>query len=356
MQLDSIVKDGYFYQVSSTDKANNIAKLCLLSCLEAFCRTADDLEPFYGNPDCDNTDQNVVDALYPRTYAKDSCDAILKFQMFIELFLKDILMEIDPMLVYDANRMPTVLYKLIRKESVCDADLEKTKLIECSDAIDRFQELFRNGHVSTQYQFVYDNVDLLRKLNTLRNRIVHRGAFILRPTAFNELFGAYIIPFLDKLESLDPYKDVLNWNIFLNNPDIDIYRDLQAEYKLCSPNETKVHLLKKMGAAAYRNEIKNRNLPFLRQYYEERRRIAEKKASVVAQESWCDVDNCPVCGCNTFIIETDTYDEEDEDGNVINYNSYVYETKCTNCGFHINSHWIGKIKESGLPLKDYGAI
>lgn len=101
MQLDSIVKDGYFYQVSSTDKANNIAKLCLLSCLEAFCRTADDLEPFYGNPNCDNTDQNVVDALYPRTYAKDSCDAILKFQMFIELFLKDILMEIDPMLVYD---------------------------------------------------------------------------------------------------------------------------------------------------------------------------------------------------------------------------------------------------------------
>ena len=70
----------------------------------------------------------------------------------------------------------------------------------------------------------------LEKINSLRNRISHRGAFVLRYNALNELFGKYILPFVIKVTSLPQYNSIMMWKLNMCNDEIHPIEDIINEY------------------------------------------------------------------------------------------------------------------------------
>ena len=176
-------------------------------------------------------------------------------------------------------------------------------------------------------------------INQLRNRIAHRGMFILDYDALDELYGKYVFPFIQELAKNDcEYRDIFQYCVTLNNNDIKPFEDIIKEYQATSINKRKVYVLKMIGYAAYNNRIPldlppdppsvinyNSNA-YYNQYLQERR---DKAAKIV--KAYCEdyqyPTKCPVCNCIT-LIETSESDE-DACGN------YTCEIECTQCGFKL---------------------
>ncbi len=77
------------------------------------------------------------------------------------------------MLVLDFVKDFYILCKLIKNEE------EKIKTVGFSRALEIFEKLLGNDIVNPKYKFINKEIESIKKLNTLRNRIIHRGLYIL---------------------------------------------------------------------------------------------------------------------------------------------------------------------------------
>ncbi len=352
--LDNLFKDGYFLNDVSDGYVKSLAGFSLSNAMRAYFRTSVDLD-YLRNAESINQSmtQESKDKHHSGTYATDACDAISHYHHFLELYLKDILVQEHKLLVYDASRKPSILYKLVKGEIVGDNEIESLKMIEFSEAIDRITVLLRENRLDQKYAFLAGYIDVMKKVNTLRNRITHRGAFILRSQALDELFGVYLIPLAMRIVPISDFSTVLKWNFNLFNNNINPYGAIVNEYKQTCPNMLNVHLMKLIGNAAYNNEI-NASLDNILHYFnKEKREKAEKMA--IAEERYLLGGRaiCPVCGCETLVGVTDAFEKTDENGNTIDYQQYVESVHCHQCGFELKSWLLNKIRSGAVQFNHF---
>ena len=152
--------------------------LSLSSAMRAYFRTSVDLE-YLRNAESINPSMNQEsrDKHHSGSYAKDASNAITHYHYLLELYLKDVLEQEHRLMAYDASKKPGILHKLVKGEHVSDDEIESLKMIEFSEAIERISVLFRGNKLNQTYAFLADYIDVMKRVNTLRNRITHRGPF-----------------------------------------------------------------------------------------------------------------------------------------------------------------------------------
>lgn len=351
--LDSLFKDGYYLNDVSDGNVKSLAGFSLSNAMRAYFRTSVDLE-YLRNAESINLlmKQESKDKHHSGSYATDASDAITHYHHFLELYLKDVLEKEHRLMAYDASKKPNILYKLVKGEHVSDDEIESLKMIEFSEAIERIAVLLRENKLDQKYAFLAGYIDVMKKVNTLRNRITHRGAFILRSQALDELFGVYLIPLAMKILPISDFSTVLKWNFNLCNNHINPYGTIVNEYKQTCPNMLNVHLMKLIGNAAYNNEINPNLEKILHQFYDEKRKKAEKMAG--AEESYLQSERtkCPVCGCETLVSVKDDDEETDDNDNTIDYQRYVESVHCHQCGFELRNWLLNKIRSGVIQFNE----
>lgn len=352
--MDKIFNDGYYLEEVSEGRINNLAAFSLHNSLLNYATTAKDLDHFYSNKQlADSFDQIKKDGLHGKNYTVDACNAIVQFQHFLELFLKDVLLQVSDLMVYDPSQQPLLLYKMINGEHINNSELEKLKFIEFSEALNRVKALYKHGKLDPSYNFLAKYFELFKQVNTLRNRIAHRGAFIIRHTALDKIFGQYILPFIKELESnVDEYSASLSRWMNIKDDAFKPFDLIISEYQKTNPSEYAVYTFKLMAYAGYHNSLQYGLAGYFQSFLDKTIKEAESIAKIVAGDDMFDVKICPICGCKTFIEYTDSEDEEDDKGNIIGLWTYVSQMKCNQCGFLLRD-WLGReIKDLRL-IPDY---
>ncbi len=347
--LDSLFKDGYYLNDVSDGYVKSLAGFSLSNAMRAYFRTSVDLD-YLKNAESINQSmsQESKDKHHSGSYATDASDAITHYHHFLELYLKGILVKEHKLMAYDASKKPSILYKLVKGEQVNDDEIESLKMIEFSEAIERIDVLLRENKLDQKYAFLAGYIDVMKKVNTLRNRITHRGAYILRSQALDKLFGVYLIPLAKQILPISDFSTILKWNFNLCNNNIDPYGTIVNEYQQTCPNTLNVHLMKLIGNAAYNNEINPDLDNILHQFNKEKREKAENMAGAEERYLQSNRTICPVCGCETLVSVKDTYDETDENDNTINSQPYVESVHCHQCGFELKNWLLNKIRTGAI--------
>ena len=346
--LDSLFKDGYYLNDVSDGYVKSLAGFSLSNAMRAYFRTSVDLE-YLKNAESINQSmsEESKDKHHSGSYATDASDAITHYHHFLELYLKDILVQEHKLMAYDASKKPSILYKLVKGEQVSDDEIESLKMIEFGEAIERIAVLLRENKLDQKYAFLSAYIDVMKRVNTLRNRIAHRGAFILRSQALDELFGVYLIPLAKQILPISDFSTVLKWNFNLCNNNIDPYGTIVNEYQQC-PNTLNVHLMKLVGNAAYNNVINPDLDNVLHQFNEEKREKAENMARAEEKYLQSERTKCPVCGCQTLVSVKDDYEETDDNDNTISYQQFVESVHCHQCGLELRSWLLNKIRSGAI--------
>ena len=355
MATDQIFNEGYFLKDVSEGSINNLATFSLQNALLSYVKTADDLDYLYSNEDLlSSSTQLKRDQYHGIGYAVDACNAIVQFQHFLELFLKDVLLTISPLMVYDPTQRTLLLLKMIKSDPITDTELEGVHFIEFSEALKRTEALLRNGTLNPCYNFLINYLDTMKQINTLRNRIAHRGAFIVRHDALDSIFGKHILPFVKELEdNLSDYNNILSRRMNIKDTTIKPFELIINEYKTSSPNEYAVYVYKMMALAGFNNKLEYHLAEYFQDYLDGKIKDAESIANIIAENQMYDIMKCPICECNTLIECTETETIEDDYGNIEDMWTYVYRIECQQCGFHLN-HWLeNKIKGVSLPIPNY---
>jgi len=261
MDINKIISEGFLLKEFS-QKDENIAFISLKLSLKSFFST---YYSFRGKM------HYITDALkkedeyeekYTKHYIENCCESILHFHHFTELIFKDILYREHPLLAIDSSQKPKILFNLLKNIEVNDVELENLKLLEFAVILERLKKLIDDNLIcNSKYKFISDASAWLKKLNTLRNRITHRGTYILRYKSLDYLFGKYALPFLINIINLVEYKDRdALWKYEEIDVDINPIEEIINSMKSNKYDIIKIALLKEIGRSAYNNPIKK--LPF----------------------------------------------------------------------------------------------
>jgi len=291
---------------------------------------------------------------YTKSYIENCCEAILHFHHFVELIFKDILYREHPLLAVDASQKPEILHKLLNNQKIEDREYENLKLLNFSIVLERIKELIDKKLINqSKYQFISDATTWLKILNNLRNRITHRGTYILRYKSLDYLFGKYALPFLINIINLDEYQNRENfWKYekpFLKTDPIEeIIRTINKnKYDIY-----KIALLKEIGRAAYTNPIK-----IVKGFgnilsKDDIRRFELFADTTLKIDNIEDVKKCPVCGIKSLVLFYDFFDEVNDCNQLVSSDSFVYRVRCYCCTFDIN-HEIFEIDKMNIGIENY---
>jgi hypothetical protein len=252
----------------------------------------------------DEETRQSIDANHSSSYCEAYAEAIVHFQHFAELACKDFLRKEHQLLALDASSRPVILHKLLMAEEVDQAQLEGLKSIEFSTTVERLCKLIkRNCMRDRGIYFVKDHEDALTKLNSLRNRVWHRGRFILRYPALDEFVGRFVLPFVFPVVLLPGYANFADvWKYEELACGIDPIDQIRANFQTGQYDLYKVALLKELGRAAYANPI--RNHPIFSRENDEYRSHAIRQAHVeMSNYALNTSQECPVCGTESLVIK-----------------------------------------------------
>lgn len=306
--LDDILNDGTGFD-DVKDQITFLAALSLGLALKSYFATYKftDLDFFLFT--ADGKPVEVDKNKYKIGYIENYFETIIHFQHFAELVCKDFLRSDHPLLASDATHTPLVLYKLLHNQAITPDEQEKIRSLEFSDALERICQLANhnnNKDKKTHFAIFLEYRKALEKLNTLRNRLWHRGRFVLGYASFDIFIGKHILPFVEKIIDLTSLtKSALAWNHKNLACGVDPIKEiiLELSNKDETYNRIKVALLKELGRAAYNNNsfleekypgAKNYNVQ-LGQNFEEDAQL--KVNSGIANK----LMRCPVCGLKTLL-------------------------------------------------------
>lgn len=358
--LDRIAKDGFRIPDRGgrlLDSGLLSLKIALKSYFSTYQSMRYSLHVFKPTSDWE---QDEIDSQHHYRYFEACTETVIHFQHFAELFVKEALRKEHPLLVNEASSKPLTLYKLLKRKPISSSEWETVNTVEFREAFTRFISLLDAGNIKDRkLQFVKSYEKPLKKLNVLRNRMWHRGTFILRYPALDEYIGKYILPFINDIFALPRYSrlvDLWKYNDLhcVIDPITEIINTLQNN----TYNIGKIALLKELGRAAYANPIREGG--FLKHFNEELRARAEHIADGEAKGPNVErISICPVCGVNSLVIYNEIYTnvddlvEDEELKEPYKAWRYTWQVKCMCCTFEIHDNDIENPGTYGLPIEDY---
>lgn len=354
--INKIVKEG-FYLNSQSQRLSGLAMLSLKIALKSYFSTYQNMKYFLHIFDSSGVSEEVINESHSKEYCEQSSEAIIHFHHFFELVCKEILRSENPLLAVDASNKHEIFDKLLKGERVTEKDQEGLKSIEFSLTIERLCELIKKRNMgSGSLDFFVNSKSFLKELNFLRNRLLHRGVYILNYTAFDNLVGKFILPLVKDILDLPQYKNLTHlWKYKSLSCGIDPIDEIESDFNTNKYDITKIAFLKELGRSAYNNQIMQATKGIYKFLNDEKIKRFEKMAGTQINEpNISHITECPVCGLNTLIvyddIETDDYDEDT--GTYKKAWRYTWQVECISCTFEVNNH-LKNPSEYGLSIPDY---
>ena len=333
VKLDKIVKSGIY-----VESDNLPAGFCLLSlriAIKSYFETLDSLGRGFANPINPKSNKKIDINNQPNYYMKAG-ETILHFHHFFELLLKDILRNVHPLLANASYDDDTIFYELILNKEISLEKQSNIKTLEFDRTIKRFYRLLDNKYFDSSYSFFGKHRETFEKLNVLRNKIWHRGLFIIDYESLDLFVGQYIFPLLEEVSQKTNYlNDAKIWKYSLPNCNLDPIKEIVEELKSDNYDKICVGLLKEIGRASYENPLKNDDFYLTVDY--ENTVIADMSAKFQSQYYAAPIIRiCPVCGKKTLLIKNliDGYSLFGDGPKV------EYEASCALCGFSISNRFL----------------
>ena len=206
---ENIAENG-FRLLGQADKLGGLALISLKIALKAYFSTYHAMEYTLHMLDPENKiDQGRRDGSHTPAYFEAYTEAVVHFQHFVELVFKDILRDDHRLLADDPSNYDVIFHMLLKGETISEADYETLKSIEFKDALERICNLINAGRIGNgALGFICEAKTWLEKLNKLRNRVWHRGTFILRYPSLDVFVGRSMLPFVNKIIVLPKYADL----------------------------------------------------------------------------------------------------------------------------------------------------
>ncbi|WP_421329645.1 hypothetical protein [Aeromonas veronii] len=360
--LVEIIKDGFSIEVIK-DEDLGIAFSSLKIALKSYFSTYQCFKINLNIVSQDNTDQDVVDYHHNNRYCELCTETLIHFQHFFELACKKILKDEHPLLSDVALTKPVVLHKLLNNQELSGEETNSLRSIEFSEAILRLDELIKHNQMSNcaNLQFIRDKKETLIQINALRNRVWHRGVYVLRYQSLDKFICGYVLPLLNDFLQLNEFKgnDCL-WKYKALDCKLDPITELVAAYSSKTFDIKKVAFIKELGRAAYSNPLWNRSAStkktidgfskfFDRKHIDRAMRISKAEAS----QDFASVLSCPVCGVKSLVLYTETdveYGNEEEE-----YSGYAYTDRvvCECCQLTLYSGFDNAIKYGFSNIDDF---
>lgn len=283
---------------------------------------------------------NVEKVYLSDPYYESYIETIVHFQHFFELIIKDLLERENPLLAVRTIDKPVLLHRLLLKEDISDEEYNSLNSLEFSGALKTICDLEKTGRVtSPAFKIFNRNKGVLDALNNFRNRIWHRGRFILKYHALDEFICKHVLPIVMEIVELNEYKQYkANWTPKSKNiMKLDIFLELMNEYKSPVPDHSKIALLKEIGRTEY-------NLKSLFEYRQDEKKVDVYKKWGGETDFISEVLKCPVCG-NVSLFNYHDYDVSIEElGDELSENFATFTVAelvesrvgCVLCKFEVN--------------------
>ncbi|MGV8122266.1 MAG: hypothetical protein AB2L14_21100 [Candidatus Xenobiia bacterium LiM19] len=370
MQIDQILRSGFNLEETGSD--NEYRGLAFLSLRIA-------LKAYFSTYHCANSmkiEYNELNQCQNMAYQEACSEAIIHFHHFIELILKDILKQKHPLLIVDATKKPKIYYKLLTGQSLDeseDSQLNQMNTVEFYESLQRICKLADDNEFETQInEFVTEYKSSMEKINTLRNRLLHRGRFILNYEALDNLYGIFVLPLALKITNISHYSSQnKEWKYRKLECNIDPINEIIEECKNDTIDAKKIALLKELARAAYENPL-NDMLPSQVDVIDEAERqlyLSENEEIKRKYEAYCkadisilkadhgdyigriDIKECPVCGLKTMLI----HDWGDGKEPFFLLNDIPYpnvDVSCRCCSFEVNNN-LSNSSKYGYSIEDF---
>ncbi|MGE8051732.1 hypothetical protein ACQKPT_26015 [Pseudomonas monteilii] len=294
-----------------------------------------------------STEEEIIFNHRP-AYCEAYAECIVHFQHFAELTCKGFLRNDHQLLADSVIKAPELLYKLVHKKKLTVEEEQKLFSAEFGESLNRLKELVKSGQLkgSNKLGFILEYYDALVQLNSLRNRVWHRGLYVLKYTALDEFVGRYLLPYVVATLKHPMFKgEEVNWKYRSLACGTDPIAEIVKHFKDQEYDLGKVAFLKEMGRAAYENRLPpvvkkgtksklDKKFTFGAIFGSRRRERAERIAESEAALDYNHVTECPVCGAKSLIVHEETdFDYDEETDEPINYRRYTHEVHCENCTF-----------------------
>ena len=342
--VDDLVKDG-FQLPDRNGKADDTAFLSLRIALKAYFSTYQAMKYRLHLFEPGRHNQEAIDLSHSTAYCEACLETLIHFQHFFELICKQVLRAEHPLLSDlpdDAPTKPVILHKLLRGEQLSDDEKRGTKSIEAAEALRRLLLLIEAGRLSgPETAFWKPSKSVLEALNGLRNRQWHRGTYILRYPALDELVGGFLLPIVQDVVGLAQYTAM--GNFWKHSPlacGSDPIGEIVLEWQTPAPRMGKVAWLKELGRAAYANPLPPRDVFESFMGSEIITRAVGAARALREEMHLAAINNCPVCGKDTLTVYDDVTLEGDVDGQGTFDKAlrYTWQVECTCCTFSANHH------------------
>jgi hypothetical protein len=351
--LKAIIEDGFNFDTKGSDSVD-LALISLRTALYAYFSTYQSFRyrlHVFSHPNS----QEDLDFNHSNDYCERCADCIVHFQHFAELVCKSFLRRDHPLLSDIASGKPSIVHKLLHGQTLSTEEEAGVQSIEFSVALERLSKLVKDEQLRdfADAKFILNYQETLEQLNKLRNRVWHRGLYILRYQALDKFVGKFILPFVQEVLSHPHYASSRHLALYApTSCQIDPIAEIIKHFTSEPYNIKKVAFLKELGRAAYDNPIAVRGKPsesmkgFLPNFFTPDRKRAEKIAKTLAQAG-DEIDICPACGIKSLIILEEMESYTEDDGETEHMYTYTHTAECANCGLHINA-------QDTLNASDYG--
>jgi len=355
-------------RVADSERPGTLAFLSLRIALRSYFRTYEamgrQLLPFT-QPEI--LEPRWRDSAHTPEFVEACAEVVVHFQHFVELVCKDVLRALHPLLPTVAPDDPVLFLRALRQEPMDAADAARIKTVEFKSALDRFCALLRAGKIdTTRYGFLEENRALLNLLNNLRNRIWHRGAYVLRYPALDELVTRHLLPLAVKISELPEYQECL-WRPRDLSCGVDPIDALIESGRIAPINTRRLALLKELGRAAYENPLRSSFLALEDQpargkdawFFVQDRQYIRRTSKIALQHlgenGAAEVKKCPVCSVQALIVYHD-HDVQDFDAelNTATVVKFAWEVRCICCTFSI-TFGVGKLRSSPILITQFAA-
>jgi len=332
-------ENGFKYKSKKTQN-DDVAFLALNSGLQAYFSTYQPFKFLLHIFAPEHVSKEDLEFYHPDAYCERYFQVIVHFHQFAELLCKRFLREDHPLLATDNNANHLALHKALHK-MVLPAD--EGNSIGFFRSLERLNTLVKKKMLKNHDQlfFFVEHEKALIELNDLRNRILHRGRFILFYHELDKFICGQILPFINSVLNHNAYKNAMilgkcNTLSCKINPIEYLMDETKHNYKI-----ERLALLKELGRAAFMNLHQGAsNIDTPETIYEINDWQIRREAEKVALLSGAPViEKCPVCGLDTLIVCFADHEEIDSSsGQILGTQSFAQSIKCTNCTFSINNN------------------